>query len=438
MFSRLLFFVALLLIPGTLRAEDTPVEKAGFAKKLTVYLAKGPPNACGAGCDRWIAIEGEIDREAAQRIRSFLFPIKDRQLPIYLHSPGGNVEQSYGIARFLRAHKAIARIGRTTVPACSKGTQVDAACLKIKAAKGEVEAELTTRNAMCVSACAYLFLGATNREVAPDSVVGVHNSKLMFVVHGHPSAQVVADFRRREMVSADRDRDQFLAAMGISHELSELIRSVKFENLHVLTRPELYRFGIDTRPLPETLWAVEKEARPYVRKIAQEKKGDGSAFRMMEWRLFCENGDRGRLMFVREFDEGTAGKSTVVMMAGAAKTVAFGRVPARFGKYEVWSDSVSSDAVKAMLAAPHLQVGESTLVSDAKSDGKSDAKSDTKSDPQPSFAKFDIDTTGLEQGWTQLLASCPAAVVRPKPAGPFPPVVVSPSVNAAPVASPSP
>lgn len=437
MFSRLLFFVALLLIPGMLRAEDTPVEKAGFAKKLTIYLAKGPANACGAGCDRWIAIEGEIDRQAAQRIRTFLFPLKDKQLPIYLHSPGGNVEQSYAIARFLRAHKAIARIGRTNVPACSAGTQVDAACLKIKAAKDEVEAELTTRNAMCVSACAYLFLGATDREVAPDSVVGVHNSKLMFVVHGHPPAQVIADFRRREMVSADRDRNLFLASMGISHELSDLIRSVKFESLHVLTRPELYRFGIDARPLPQTLWAVEKETRPYLRKIAQQKKGDGSSFRMMEWRLFCETRDRGRLMFVREFDEGAAGKSTVVMMAGTTKAVAFGRSPARFGKYEVWSDPVTSDVVKAMQAVAHLRIGESTLSSEAKSDVKSDVKSDTKPEPKPGLATFDIDTTGLEQGWTQLLASCPAATAGPKPASPLP-AAVSPSVNAAPAASPSP
>ncbi|MGY4480361.1 ATP-dependent Clp protease proteolytic subunit [Bradyrhizobium sp. USDA 3364] len=436
MFSRLLFFVALLLVPGVLRAEDTPVEKAGFAKKLTIYLAKGPANACGPGCDRWIAIEGEIDREAAQRIRTFLFPLKGTQLPIYLHSPGGNVEQSYAIARFLRAHKAIARIGRTNVPACSSGTQIDAACLKIKAAKGEVAAELATRNAMCVSACAYLFLGATNREVAPDSVLAVHNSRLMFVVHGHPPAQVIADFRRREMVSADRDRNAFLAAMGISHELSDLIRSVKFTDLHVLTRPELYRFGIDARPLPQTLWAVEKETRPFVRKIAQQKKGDGSSYRMMEWRLFCENGDRGRLMFVREFDDSAAGKSTVVMMAGATKAIAFGRPPARFGKYEVWSDPITSDALKAMLAAPHLQVGESLLSSDAKPESKADSQPDSKSASKSALATFDIDTAGLEQGWTKLLASCPAATSGPKPASAWP-ATASPGVNAAPAPPPS-
>jgi hypothetical protein len=149
---------------------------------------------------------------------------------------------------------------------------------------------------------------------------------------------------------------------------------------------------------------------------------------MMEWRLFCESKDRGRLMFVREFEEGAAGKSTVAMMAGASRTVAFGR-SARFGKYEVWSEAVTSDTVKAMLAASHLQVGESAPATDGKSDTKPDGKS--------GLATFDIDTTGLERGWTQLLASCPAATAGPKPASPLP-AAVSPSVSAVPAASPSP
>ena len=121
-----------------------------------------------------------------------------------------------------------------------------------------------------------------------------------------------------------------------------------------------------------------------------------------------------------------AGKSTVVMMAGVTKAVAFGRLPARFGKYEVWSDPVSADIVKAMTAVPHLQIGESALSSDGKPDPA-----------RPGVATFDIDTTGLEQGWTQLLASCPTATSAPKSASPWP-AAVSPGVNAAPAASPSP
>jgi len=397
MISRFLLAAALLLVQSPLRAEPSAAEKHGFAPKLVIYNAKGTPDCCGPGCDRWIAVEGEVDAGAAARIRRFLADAKDTRRPFYFHSPGGAVEQSYIIGRLLRGRKAIARVGRTLATACAGGTQVDAACLKIKTGGGEIEAELNTRNAMCNSACSYLFLGATTREVAPDAVVAVHNSKLTLVVHGQPPPRLVAEFRERGMAKADRERAAFVVSMGISRELDDLIKTVKFESIHALTRTELYRFGIDTRPLPETAWTLEAATRPYVRKVAVVKQGDGGSFRAMEWRLFCENGKRARLMFVRESDPGAAAISTVMMMAGTEKSVAFGKFPARVGKYEVWREVVALDAREAILAASRLQMGEGTQAAEGKAN----------------LATFDIDTVGLGTSWSQLLTSCPATGVRP-------------------------
>jgi hypothetical protein len=195
MLFRLLVLAALLLIHGELRAQPL-AEEAGFAPKLIIYLAKGPPNSCGAGCDHWIAVEGKVDQAAASRVSRFLHNVKDTQRPIYFHSPGGAVDQAFVIGRLLRSRKAIARVGRTIVAACGAGTQVDAACLKIKTAGGEVEAEIATSRAMCNSACGYLFLGATTREVAPDAVMAVHNSHATLVFHGRPTqAQIAATER---------------------------------------------------------------------------------------------------------------------------------------------------------------------------------------------------------------------------------------------------
>jgi hypothetical protein len=396
MISRLLA-AALLLVHGELRAEPSPAEKNGFARRLIIYNAKGPADSCGLGCDHWIAVEGEVDAGAAMRIRRFLADAKDTKRPFYFHSPGGQVEQSYVIGRLLRGRKAVARVGRTLAKACAGGTQVDAACLKIKTAGGEVEAELTTRNAMCNSACSYLFLGATTREVAPDAAVAVHNSKLTLVVHGQPPPRLVAEFRERGMAKADRERAAYVVSMGISRQLDDLIKTVKFESIHVLTRTELFRFGVDTRPVPETPWTLEAADRPYVRKFAVAKQGDGASFRAMEWRLFCENKNRARLIFVREFEQGAAGMSTVMMMTGAEKSVAFGKFPARVGKYEVWSDLVAPEAMQAMLESPRLQMGESTQTAQGKTN----------------LATFDIDTLGLGASWSQLLTSCPATGARP-------------------------
>ena len=415
MMLRLLLLAALLLAHGEVRAQ-TPAEKAGFAPRLIIYNARGPANSCGPDCDRWIAVEGQVDEGAAVRVSRFLRDVKDSKRPIYFHSPGGSVRPSYVIARLLRGRKAVARVGRTLPTACAGGTEVDAACLKVKTAGGEVEAELTTRNAMCNSACGYLFLGATTREVAPDAVLAVHNSRLTLLAHGPFSAQQIAEFKQRSMARADRERAAFVVSMGIARELDDLIKTVKFESLHILTRAELNRFGIDTRPLPETAWTLETASRPYIRKIAAAKQGDGASFRTMEWRLFCENKDRARLMFVRESDQ-AGGLKTMMLTAGPDKSVAFGRYPARVGKYEVWSDIVAPDAMQAMLAASSLHMGE----------GTPDAEGKTK------LATFDIDTLGLGTSWTRLLTSCPANTPRPAAASSNlnPPPAI-PAISAAP------
>jgi len=410
MILRVLLFATLLLIAGGACAQ-TPEAKPPFSSKLVVYLAKGPPNACGAGCDHWIAVEGQVDQGAAARVRRFLASVKDPQRPIYFHSPGGAVEQSFAIGRLLRSRKAIARVGRTIVTACASGTQIDDACLKIKNAGGEVEAELSTHNAMCNSACGYLFLGATTREVAPDAVLAVHNSKLTLIIHGDVPPKVVAELRERRLAVANQQRTAFVSAMGIKRELTDLIKTVKFEDIHVLTRAELYRFGIDTRTQPETLWTLEKGARPYARKLALARKDDGTSFRVMEWRLLCENKDRGRLMFLRAFDDGAAGETTVVMMARSDKSIAFGRYPARSGKFEMWSEAVKPDVIKAMLAAPRLLMGVSTSAPGA----------------EPALSTFEVDTTGLEPAWTQILATCPAPPAVAKSVWPLPKVTAAPS-----------
>ncbi len=413
---RFFLLAVLLLVHGEVHAQ-TPAEKHGFPSRLIIYNAKGPADACGPGCDRWIAVEGQVDEGSAARIGRFLRDVKDSKRPIYFHSPGGSVRPSYVIARLLRSRKAVARIGRTVATACAGGTQVDAACLKVKTAGGEVESELTTRNAMCNSACTYLFLGAPTREVAPDAVVAVHNSRLTLHARGPFSAQQIAEFKQLSMAKADRERAAFVVSMGIARELDDLIKTVKFESLHILTRAELYRFGIDTRPLPETAWTFETAARPYIRKIAAAKQGDGSSFRTMEWRLFCENKNRGRLMFVRESGQEGDGLKTMMLMAGAGKSVAFGKHPARVGKYEVWSDVIAPEAMQTMLAASRLQMGE----------GTADTEGKTK------LATFDIDTLGLGASWTRLQSSCPTNTTPPPAATSnlnAPPAI--PAISAAP------
>jgi hypothetical protein len=131
---------------------------------MVFYVVKGAPDACGPGCDTWIAAEGKIDVAAAARLRQ----VRDRNLPIYFASPGGNLDQAVAMGAMLREKSAIARVARTVVRECGFEAQNGDVCLKLKQSGRVLHGDLWTRGASCNSACPYLILGATTREIAGD------------------------------------------------------------------------------------------------------------------------------------------------------------------------------------------------------------------------------------------------------------------------------
>lgn len=375
-----------LIAPEVLTA---PPASPDHAPKLLIYLAKGNANACGPGCDRWIAIEGNVDKEAAPRIIAFLRANKEKQRPIYFHSPGGALEPALPIARTLRALKAAGRVGRTTVKACAAAAQIDEACLKLKTTGGELEAEVTTEGAMCNSACAYIFLGPTRREVAPDAALGVHDSKLFVKFRAETTLQQRAVVEERLRAKSKLDVTSLVAEMGIERSLMDLIRSVPYEKGHRLTRAELHRFGIDTRPFVETPWNVAMLPKPHLRKKAEARKDDGS-FRVLEWRLNCTDTTRGLLLFIREVGMVTTGARGVTLNAGSEKPVVMNPFPAGFATFEVWQASLTMDAMAKLVAEPSLAFGESAFTGG-----------------QTVRSSFDIETRGLQDGWSLIAKACP-------------------------------
>ena len=89
----------------------------------TAY-AQGDPSASDIESARSAFLQGldlrdkQHDNAAAARFRKFLHQLGGRQLPIYFHSPGGNLEQALAIGNMLREKKALARVGRTVVREC--------------------------------------------------------------------------------------------------------------------------------------------------------------------------------------------------------------------------------------------------------------------------------------------------------------------------------
>jgi hypothetical protein len=268
---------------------------------MTFYVVKGASDACGRGCDSWIAVEGQVDSGAAPRFRRFLQKVGRRSLPIYFASPGGNLDQALAMGDMLREKPVTARVARTVVRECGFEAQDSDVCMKLKQSGRELHGEFWTRGANCNSACPYLMLGATTREVAPDAVLGVHSPKV--VVHfsgaGVPTPQMRSAATARGLDRADRMLMHYIIKMGAEPGLLVLASGIRFEDMHVLTRDEIARFGIDRRELVETSWSFENIGRATVRKVVAQKSDGDKSYRVSQWRLLCFNADQFELDFQR-------------------------------------------------------------------------------------------------------------------------------------------
>ena len=332
---------------------------------MTFYVVKGAPDSCGPGCDSWIAVEGKIDSGAAGHFRKFLSQQRDRNLPIYFSSPGGDVDQAVAMGNMLRERPTVARVGRTVVSECGLEAQDSEACIRLKQLGRELHGELITRGALCASACPYLMLGAASHEVAPDALLGVHTPKVMISVrHGKPTQAMLDTAIERGEERVHRMLKNYISRMGIDAGLLDLASSIKFEDMHILTREELVRFGIDRREFVETPWTFESNARNAVHKVVAQRRPGEASFRLMRWWLVCFDSDH----FVMEFQRPvpvTSSFRTVSILVDA-KPLNFTFLPTKVSGIEVWGLRMAQASVQSLPDLPQLEVTEASLVADGR------------------------------------------------------------------------
>jgi len=385
-----------LAAPATVRPAPAvrPVPRAMPSLPMVFYVVKGAPDACGRGCDSWIAVEGQVDAGASLRFRKFLRQLKGRSLPIYFSSPGGNLDQALAMGAMLREKPTTARVARTVVSECGFEAQDSEVCLKLKQTGRELHGELSTRGASCNSACPYLMLGATTREVAPDALLAVHSPRV--VVHfrgaGTPTREMRAAATERGLQRADRMIQLYLAKMGADVGLLDLARTVKFEDMHVLTREQIARFGIDRRELAETPWIFEANTRSTVRKTFSQRNDGDNAYRMSQWRLFCFNTEQFELDFQRPAVTSST-IPTILISNGGSISLYFRSAPVRTPGFELWGLRMTRALLQALAAEPEFDFTETSLAPD----GRRQAR------------KTKFSSEGLAGALDRLLTTCPPA-----------------------------
>jgi hypothetical protein len=334
-------------------------------QSMTFYVVKGASDACGRDCDTWIEAEGKIEADTAARLKKFLDHFRDRNLPIYFASPGGNLDQAIAIGNMLHGRSTVARVGRTTVRECGFEAQDGEVCVKLKQSGRELHGDLFTSGAICASACPYALMGAAVHEVAPDAILAVHSPKVILNFHGgQPEAFVIAAANQRGRERADRVASSYLAKMGIDAGLLALTRTVKFEDIHVLTRDEIARFGIDRREFVETAWKFESNAFSSMRKIAAVRSPGETSFRLMQWRVTCSNADRFALDFQRPARAG----ALVAITHGGANPVYFSgpSIVGSASNFEQWGMRLTRSRLDSLVGQPQIDITETAVAADGR------------------------------------------------------------------------
>jgi len=337
-------------------------------------------------------VEGQIDAGATFRFGKFLRQQKDRDLPLYFSSPGGNLDQALAMGNVLRERPAVARVARTVVSECGFEAQDGDVCLKLKRVGRALHADLLTRGAQCNSACPYFMLGAATREIAPDAVLGIHSPKVVSrFAGGTPTEQMRTSATEQGIDRADNMLSGYFAKMGVAHELLDLAKTIKFEDMHGLTREELIRFGIDRREFVETPWVFESVGRTMVRKSAVAKNDGGNSYRLLQWWLLCLNNGQLELDFQRQV-AAVPGLASVSISSSGPKPLYFIYPPAKPPGFEIWGLRVTRASVQAMADLPQLDLTEAGFAPD----GRRLAHSEK------------LSTEGLAASLASLLATCPA------------------------------
>jgi hypothetical protein len=249
--------VAAQTLPEPAKASPAGTGAAAMAD-IEFYLARGEADACGHGCNEWIAAEGKIDAGATQRLRGLLTKLGRRRPPIYFHSPGGSMAGSIELGRLIRDQKLVVSVAHTIPLGCDRDKQLEKSCEAQKRSGQAIEAEFDPNITMCNSGCVWIIAAAAVRLVPPWAKLGIHDVGIDPAMKNPPSSAVAEESKR--VIHARIQ--EYSRDMGIDKALYIATTGVPFESKRFLDRDEIARFGIDRREFGEDAWRFVDKPRP--------------------------------------------------------------------------------------------------------------------------------------------------------------------------------
>ncbi|MFZ5691211.1 MAG: hypothetical protein ACOY5F_08125 [Pseudomonadota bacterium] len=352
------------LLTAAAAAEPASKSRGSFKHEpMIFFVAKGAPNACGPGCDTWIAAEGTFDPDVHERLSEFLNVPSRRRLPIFFHSPGGELQPSIATGNVLRERRMTAGIGQTIPDGCRERPRADAACRKLMASGRVLKARLKVESGICASGCGYALIGASVRLIGEGAKFGVHASRLVPVrTAGQRSARARAAMEREAERQSYDLLKQYVALAGVDPALIDLAMRTPHNRVHWLGRDELSRFGIVPGDYFETEWLripVEDGKFTIVKSLTQPSQTDAQEYRTTVIGIDCVAGQRPQVTLRRELPSSEQGTRLAMRMtSGDAFVLVFNEGRRPDATTELRVQPVAADALARAAASDAIVLRE--------------------------------------------------------------------------------
>jgi hypothetical protein len=293
---------------------------------IVVFIADGPPNSCGPGCSRWIAVEGRFDEGSAQRVIKVLDENKELRLPVYFHSTGGFTEQAIELGKHLRRLRMRAGVARTALQRCT-GTAISEDCRRLIEKTTDRLAHLRLDEGFCASACVYALIGASFRDITSNARIGVHadtptrrTDKGLVIVS--PAQLTPQERSHRE--NRLQKLWQHVYQMGVDPALFELAQKIDARSVRFLSHSELIRLGLATKDRFESPW-IGRDETPSASYLLFKTLShptsatDGGVHLTTTIGLTCYRHDRVNVFIEREMATGETGNEPVIRVVADEK-----------------------------------------------------------------------------------------------------------------------
>jgi len=242
-------FLLMMLCAGGSRAEP-------FSEPMDFTLHQ--PCESGA-CEQYLLARGAVDPDTPGRFREAWQFLRARQeFPrIYFHSPGGNLQAALELGRLIRAAGLDTRVGGPYLEGNGIGQPP----------------RVLVRQAACVSACAYAFLGGVSRSLGENALFGLHQ---FFAKDGD-----IGDSPTQIMMAM---LGSYLDEMGVDRRFLDFAATTVPDQIKPLPRSLARDLNVDNQHPPQSPWRLEAGAAgDLVASVAQRVPGSDAEFMLRVW-----------------------------------------------------------------------------------------------------------------------------------------------------------